>query len=85
MRDAPDLRYGETALQILLFALAFDDLRVDEAVQHIVYLDQHHTSEDPDLRRRESYAVRFIERFLHILGELPDPWGDLRDRTAGFP
>ena len=84
MRDPPDVRHGQTALQIFLLALAFDDLRVDQAVQLVVHLDQHHASENTDLRCRESHSVRFIKGFFHILCKLPDARGDLRYGTAGF-
>ena len=66
---------GEASLPSDLFAVLFDNLRVDHDDGLILlgaYVDHDDPLEHSDLRRGKSHAVGIVHGLLHILDQLPE-------------
>ena len=60
-------RTGQTALHILLLASGAEDFRIDAFNNALAEIHNKHPAEHPHLRRRQSDAVRLVQRLGHVV------------------
>ena len=77
-------RTGQTALHILLLASGAEDFRIDAFNNALAEIHNKHPAEHPHLRRRQSDAVRLVQRLGHVVQQLRQPLVERLDRAAGL-